>query len=146
MLNLLKKIESIEALYRQFYARSACASPYLSYDWIKHTGKGFRDKHPLESVFSRLRIYLLYSDSGGGGDVSISVAGDKISKRVEIIFADRGIPFDPTARKAPKLTADAEKRKEGGLGIHIVKETMDQVKYEYLGGKNVLTVRKKIET
>ena len=60
----MRRIERIEALYRQFYARSACASPYLSYDWIKHTGKGFRDKHPLESVFSRLRIYLLYSDSG----------------------------------------------------------------------------------
>ena len=60
----MRRIERIEALYRQFYAQSACASPYLSYDWIKYTGKGFRDKHPLESVFSHLRIYLLYSDSG----------------------------------------------------------------------------------
>lgn len=60
----VRRIERIEALYRQFYAQSACASPYLSYDWIKYTRKGFRDKHPLESVFSRLRIYLLYSDSG----------------------------------------------------------------------------------
>ena len=103
----------------------------------------FRILLTVEEIFVNIAKYAY---DGSRGNVALQFAFDEEKKLVELTFSDRGIPFDPTARKAPKLTADAEKRKEGGLGIHIVKETMDQVKYEYLGGKNVLTVRKKIET
>jgi len=59
-------------------------------------------------------------------------------------FSDGGIPFDPTSRPAPDITLRPGQRKIGGLGIHLVKELMDEVEYAYLGGKNRLTVKKRI--
>ena len=97
----------------------------------------------VEETFVNVASYA-YSDSGGGGDVSISVAGDKISKRVEIIFADRGIPFNPLAKEDPDVTLPAQERKIGGLGIFMVKKSMDTVQYEYKDGRNILKMSKNL--
>ena len=91
----MRRIERIEALYRQFYAQSACASPYLSYDWIKHTGKGFRDKHPLESVFSQLRIYLLYSDSGELRCIAPLLVERQPGKKKKVKICGYNTPAEP---------------------------------------------------
>ena len=58
-------------------------------------------------------------------------------------FIDSGKPFDPLAKEDPDITLSVEERKIGGLGIFMVKKTMDDVAYEFKDGKNMLTVVKK---
>ena len=61
---------------------------------------------------------------------------------VSITFADTGTPYDPLARPDPDVTLSAEERGIGGLGIYIVKKTMDGVSYEHKDGYNILIMRK----
>ena len=61
---------------------------------------------------------------------------------VTLRFADNGRPYDPTGLPDPDTTLSAEEREIGGLGIYIVKKSMDKVKYEYHHGLNILTLTK----
>ena len=63
---------------------------------------------------------------------------------VEISFEDAGVPFDPLAKEDPDVTLSAEERPIGGLGIYMVKKSMDDVQYQYKDGKNIFTMRKNI--
>ena len=64
---------------------------------------------------------------------------------VAITFEDTGMPFDPLAKEDPDVTLSAEERRIGGLGIFMVKKSMDDVQYRHEDGKNILTIRKQIE-
>lgn len=66
------------------------------------------------------------------------------SGRVILRITDNGNPYDPTKTKDPDITLSVQDRPIGGLGIHIVKKTMDSVDYEYHNGLNSLTLIKKI--
>ena len=59
-----------------------------------------------------------------------------------IRFIDSGIPYNPLEKEDPDVTLPAEKRGIGGLGVFMVKKSMDEVTYEYKDGKNLLTIRK----
>jgi len=59
---------------------------------------------------------------------------------------DSGRPFDPTASKEVDISAGVEERPIGGLGIHLVRQIMDDVRYERVGKKNVLTLVKRLGT
>ena len=63
---------------------------------------------------------------------------------VEIQFLDGGKPFDPLAKKDADTTLSADEREIGGLGILMVKKSMDAVTYSYRDGKNILTIKKSI--
>ena len=60
-----------------------------------------------------------------------------------ITFIDSGIPYNPWARKDPDTTLSLEERQIGGLGIYMVKNSMDKVDYVYRDGKNVVTIKKR---
>lgn len=62
----------------------------------------------------------------------------------EITFLDHGIPYNPLERPNPDVTLPADKRQIGGLGVYIVKKSMDSVSYRYENGENILTIRKKL--
>lgn len=62
----------------------------------------------------------------------------------EITFRDWGTPYNPLARPDPDVTLPAEERQIGGLGIYMVKKSMDEVLYRYENGENVLTIRKNL--
>ena len=59
-------------------------------------------------------------------------------------LTDGGRPFDPLAKPDPDTLLSGEERGIGGLGIYMVKSMADEVKYEYSGGLNRLTLRKKL--
>ena len=63
---------------------------------------------------------------------------------VEVTFIDNGKPYDPLAKDDPDTTLSLEDREIGGMGILIVKKSMDAVNYEYKDGKNILTIKKNI--
>ena len=67
----------------------------------------------------------------------------EVSETAFIIgFADSGVPYDPLSKPDPDVTLSAEERAIGGLGIFMVKKSMDDVSYEYRDGQNSLTLKK----
>lgn len=80
---------------------------------------------------------------GTVGDIEMEVNAD--AKAITFILRDHGKPFDPTAAKEVDITLSAEERQIGGLGIHLIRNYMDEVKYDYCDGQNVLTLVKNIE-
>ena len=64
---------------------------------------------------------------------------------VEFVISDDGKPFNPTEVKDADTTLSVEERDIGGLGIFLVKHYMDKVKYKYVDGQNVLTLRKNLK-
>ena len=61
-----------------------------------------------------------------------------------ITFLDSGVPYDPLAKADPDVTLSAEERQIGGLGIFMVKKSMDSMEYKYQDGRNILVIRKKL--
>ena len=62
--------------------------------------------------------------------------------RVVLQFLDEGLPFDPLAQADPDTSPEAIMDRDGGLGIFLVKQMMDDVSYAYENGKNTLTILK----
>ena len=92
-----------------------------------------------EEIFVNVASYAYTS---GIGSVAIEVNFEEKPKAVAIRFIDSGIPYNPLEKEDPDVTLPAEKRGIGGLGVFMVKKSMDEVAYEYKDGKNHLTIRK----
>ena len=93
----------------------------------------------VEELFVNISSYA-YDPKIGTAVVQVSVHNEPLS--VEITFIDNGKPYDPLAKPDPDVTLDAEQRQIGGLGIFMVKKSMDDVQYEYKDGRNILTIKK----
>ncbi len=96
----------------------------------------------VDEIFSNIARYA-YGSNVGTATVTVDIEPDP--KTVVITFSDSGKPFDPLSNKDPDTTLSAEKRGVGGLGVFLVKKTMDHVAYEYRGGRNILTIRKSMK-
>ena len=79
---------------------------------------------------------------GTKGDITIEAKANKTE--MSIIISDTGKPFDPTAKAEVDITLSAEDRSIGGLGIHLIRQIMDNINYERIDGHNVLTLMKKL--
>ncbi len=95
----------------------------------------------VEEIFVNIANYA-YHPELGEAEVDVDAGGDPPT--VTIRFLDRGKPFNPLDREDVDVTASAESREIGGLGIFLVKKNMDDVEYSYEDGKNILTIRKKL--
>ena len=94
----------------------------------------------VEEIFVNIASYA-YEGKEGPSEI-IYELNDGVA---EITFIDSGIPYDPLAKEDPDITLSADQRQIGGLGIFMVKKSMDDMKYEYRDGKNKLTLFKKIK-
>ena len=88
-------------------------------------------------LFSNIANYA-YPNKEGFVDIALKIHPDEI----EIQFKDNGIPYNPLAREDPDITLSVEERGVGGLGIYMVKKSMDEVAYEYTNGQNIFTMVK----
>ena len=95
----------------------------------------------IEEVFVNVANYAYGEESG---DAILDIAFDEATRDVTFRLIDQGTPFDPLQKPDPDITLSIEERQIGGLGIFIVKKTMDTVRYAYEDGKNILTMIKKI--
>ena len=95
----------------------------------------------IDEVFTNIASYA-YPD--GTGQATVQFAFDESSRTVRITFLDSGIPFDPLQKPDPDITLPAEERQIGGLGIYMVKKSMDRMEYRYENGMNILSLIKKI--
>ena len=95
----------------------------------------------IEEVFVNVAHYAY---NGGDGDVKVSIGFEANNRNITFRIIDEGVEFNPLNKEDPDITLSAEDRQIGGLGIFITKKTMDEVKYSYENGKNILTMIKKI--
>lgn len=93
----------------------------------------------VDEIFSNIAHYA-YTAKTGDATVRIEI-GDN-PQAAAITFIDSGVPYNPLTQAEPDITLSAEERQVGGLGIFIVKNTMDEITYEYKDGMNILKIRK----
>lgn len=94
----------------------------------------------VEELFVNIANYA-YNPEVGWAKVMVEVLDDPLS--VSVTFMDSGKPYDPLAKADPDTTLSAEERPIGGLGIYMVKKSMDEIAYEYKDGQNILTIKKR---
>lgn len=92
-----------------------------------------------EEIFVNICSYA-YKKKNGEIFIEISFENGKL----KIVFSDKGIEFDPTKFKSKNLNSRLKNKNVGGLGILLVKENMDKLKYERKNGRNILTIIKKL--
>ena len=108
-------------------------------------GCGMREQMAIDVAVDELFVNIAkyaYDPAVGYATVRIDVLNEPLT--VEITFIDNGKQYDPLSNKDPDISLALEDRPIGGLGILIVKKTMDVVHYEYKDGKNILTIKKRI--
>ena len=95
----------------------------------------------IDELFSNIAQYAY---APGTGPATVWVETEENPRAVILTFIDRGTPFDPLAAEDPDITAPAEERSIGGLGVFLVKKTMDDVRYERRDGQNILRITKRM--
>ena len=95
----------------------------------------------IDELFGNI-VHYAYNPEIGSATVRVEVTNNPLS--VIITFIDNGIPYDPLAKPDPNITLSAEDRQIGGLGIYMVKKSMNEIFYEYKDGQNILTIKKNI--
>ncbi|MFI3300682.1 MAG: SpoIIE family protein phosphatase [Candidatus Gastranaerophilales bacterium] len=95
----------------------------------------------VEEIFVNISTYA-YPPKRGFVNIKFSIYSDD---EIEMCFIDEGISYNPLENSNPDLTLSAEERPIGGLGIYIVKQTMDYTGYEFIDNQNIFTIRMKYE-
>ena len=96
----------------------------------------------IDELFGNIAHYA-YNPEVGDATVRVEVIEDPLA--VVITFIDKGVPYDPLAKEDPDITLSAEERGIGGLGIFMVKKSMDEITYEYKDGQNILAIKKNLK-
>ena len=96
----------------------------------------------IDELFGNIAHYA-YNPDVGEATVRVEVIENPLA--VVITFIDKGVPYDPLAKTDPNITLSAEEREIGGLGIFMVKKTMDEITYEYKDGQNILAIKKNLK-
>ena len=95
----------------------------------------------IDELFGNIAHYA-YHPEVGNATVRVEVTEEPLA--VIVTFIDKGMPYDPLRAAEPDITLSAEERNLGGLGIYMVKKSMDEITYEYKDGKNILSIKKKL--
>ena len=93
----------------------------------------------VEELFVNIAHYA-YAPGIGTATIQTEITADT----AEITFIDSGVQYDPLAKPDPDVSLPASERQIGGLGIFMVKKSMDDMRYEYRDRKNILTIVKKL--
>ncbi len=96
----------------------------------------------LNVVIDELVTNVVHYAFPDGGEHIVKVVVSLENSELFIEIEDDGVPFDPLSLPEPDTEAEIEDREIGGLGVHIVRNLMDEVSYERIGDKNRLTLRK----
>ena len=96
----------------------------------------------IDELFSNIAQYA-YNPKTGKATVRVEVTENPMA--VIITFIDNGVPYNPLAKADPDVTLSADERQIGGLGIFMVKKSMDDISYEYKDGQNILKIKKNID-
>lgn len=131
MRNELSELENLTREITEFGSRHAFSHKVV-----------FQLNLALEEIVTNIISYGFVDDEEHRINVDLKLAGAELEARVE----DDGIPYDPLTTPAPNTDAPLDERRVGGLGVHLIRELMDDVTYTRTGDKNVLTLSKRLDT
>lgn len=94
----------------------------------------------MEEMVSNI-IFYAYPE---GVEATIELLAECDGKELTLILSDQGRAFDPTLKENFDMDVNPAERELGGMGIFIVKNIMNQVTYQRLEGRNLLTMKKSI--
>jgi serine/threonine-protein kinase RsbW len=95
----------------------------------------------MEEMVSNVIFYAY--PQGATADIELLAESD--GKELTFVLSDQGVAFDPTQKEDADVDVNPADRELGGMGIYIVKNIMNQVTYQRLKGKNLLTMKKSIK-
>ena len=95
----------------------------------------------IDELFANIARYA-YAPATGA--VTLRFDYDASARMASLTFVDAGVPFDPLSRTDPDVTLSVQEREAGGLGIFLVKKTMDAMEYRRADNLNILTIRKRV--
>lgn len=93
----------------------------------------------IDELFGNIAHYA-YSPNAGTATVRVEFTDSPLS--VIVTFIDSGVPYNPLSKPDPDTSLSAEERQIGGLGIFMVKKSMDDITYEFKDGQNILKIKK----
>jgi serine/threonine-protein kinase RsbW len=138
--------------YDQHLMQKKFSKDFSSLEPIAGFIRSFAERHALDEstvftlnfVVEELFTNMVKYQPSSGNDVSIELSGD--DRALRVVMVDYGVEyFDPT--KAPPV--DTEKplseRRPGGLGVHLVRQYVDEFTYAYVGNDSVITLTKKLK-
>lgn len=97
----------------------------------------------VEEWFTNISNYAYQPETGMA---TIRVEMEENPPTIDITFIDGGKQFDPLAKSDPDKEQLAEDLPIGGLGIYMIKNSMDEMSYRYENGKNIVSIKKKLES
>jgi anti-sigma regulatory factor (Ser/Thr protein kinase) len=115
--------------------------------------EAFADEHGVPLKFSRKFLIALddlvnnvisYGYEDPDGEHTVRIRAQVVGDVVSVVLEDDGRPFNPLQQAKPDVESGLEEREIGGLGIHLVREILDDVHYERRGDRNVLTMRARL--
>ena len=116
-------------------------------DSVKNIGFNKQTKYRLQLASEEALVNVInYAYPGGEGDVEIACDIDVENQNFIMKIIDSGIAFNPLEKEDPDLNLPMEKRQIGGLGIYMIREIMDEVRYKRENGKNILTLIKSYDS
>ena len=130
---------------KAYYSAVAEKANYKNYlQWLTEMSKrydlGTAIQYKLElvseEIYTNICSYAYPEEKG-----LVEVFLEKQDRELTLTFTDSGKPFNPLDRPDPDTEFPPESREKGGLGIFIVKNMTNDIKYEYLNGKNILTMK-----
>lgn len=98
----------------------------------------------LEEIVTNVMLYAYPGRNDGKVYVEYMSVESAEDRQLVFTVSDSGIPFDPTQKADADISLSAEEREIGGLGIHLVRQLMDEIRYEHVDDKNILTLIKHI--
>ena len=133
VLNIRNDIQSLPLVNE--WIEQCCEEAGLGLDWV------MKFQLVIEEMVSNVIFYAYDSQQQ---EAAIELRFTWEAGTVSILLRDWGKPFDQTAKEDPDITLSADERPIGGLGIFMVKQWMDEVRYERVGSSNLLTLQKRI--
>lgn len=96
----------------------------------------------VEEIYTNIASYAY---GGKTGEATVQMEVVQNPKMCRVVFRDQGIPYNPLEKDDPDILLSADERDIGGLGIYMVKQSMDRVEYRYREGCNILVIEKNFE-
>ena len=114
-------------------------------EWLESLGCSLKAQMQIDVAVDELFSNIArYAYAPGGGEAVVRLEYYEAEQTASLTFVDGGVAFDPLQKADPDVSLSVEERKIGGLGIFLVKRTMDGIAYRREGNRNVLTIRKRI--
>ncbi len=94
--------------------------------------------YDLRLALDEVLANIIRHGYGTGTNGAITVSLQILADRVRIEVSDTAPPFNPLDVPPPDLEIPASERPIGGLGVFLVRQLMDSVRYDYESGRNRL--------